>query len=416
VRRSAPGVRRNITTGVPAVGSTMSLNVGLSYCSPTSMRTATVKAVGTHIIIMEDNANPATRPTTADYQEIAATFDTLVYPAVAGNFGTPFDIDGNGRVVALYTAAVNDLSDPGSGSYVGGFFYSRDMFSTASCPGSNQGEMFYMLAADPTAIHGIDWSVQEIKDQTLGTLGHEFQHLINASRRLYGNAGDVEFETVWLDEGMAHIAEELIYYASTQHGPGENLDADAVFASATQEDRFFRFAESNFGRLREWLRFPSAGGPFSDNDELATRGATWSFLRYAADRRGGTESTLWNAMAIGPDTGMVNLAGELGTDPRPWARDWSAAMYADDAGIGAVSPYVQPSWNFRDIYQNLNYGTGFNYPLAVRNPSSGVAQSFTLFKGGAAAYVRMGVPASSFATVTTTVPGSSLGVVVVRRK
>jgi len=416
VRGRAAGARRNITTGVPAVGAVMNLNVSDFYCTPVDVRAATVRAVGTHIIILEDNANPAARPTAADYQEIAATFDTLVYPAVAGNFGAPFDIDENGRVIALYTAAVNDMSDPGSGSYVGGFFYSRDMFSTASCAGSNQGEMFYLLAADPTGSHGIDWSVAEIKEQTVGVLGHEFEHLINSSRRLYESEAQAEFETVWLDEGLAHVAEELIYYAASGRAPGQNLAAAQAFANAAQQDAFLRYAESNFGRLREWLRTPTSTGPFRSNDALSTRGATWSFLRYAADRKGGPETPLWNGLAIGPDTGVVNVAAALGTDPKPWLRDWAASMYADDAGIGATSPYTQPSWNFRDIYGNLNYGTGFGYPLAARNPTNGVAQAFTLSRGGGSAYVRMGVPAGGFAGVTSTAPGANLGVVVVRRK
>ncbi|HYJ80974.1 MAG TPA: Ig-like domain-containing protein, partial [Longimicrobiaceae bacterium] len=188
-RPGAGGPRLNITPGVPVVGATMSLNVGQGFCTPLDSRTATVRSVGTRIIIMEDNSNPAGGPSIAQYDHIAATFDSLVYPAVAGNFGAPFDIDTNSRVIALYTAAVNDLTPPASSSFVGGFFYSRDLFSTASCAGSNQGEMFYMLAADPTGTHGNVRSVAFILENTIGTLGHEFEHLINASRRTYGAGG-----------------------------------------------------------------------------------------------------------------------------------------------------------------------------------------------------------------------------------
>ena len=43
-------------------------------------------------------------------------------------------------------------------------------------------------------------------DSGFGTIVHEFQHLINASRRLYENDA-VEFEDVWLNEGLATYME-----------------------------------------------------------------------------------------------------------------------------------------------------------------------------------------------------------------
>lgn len=419
-RAPGAGPRRNITPGVPVVGAVMNLNVSQSFCTPTDIRASTVKSVGTHIILMEDNSNPSGGFTTAQYDSIAATFDTLVYPAVAGNFGAPFDTDGNSRVIALYTAAVNDLTPPASSSYIGGFFYSRDLLQTAGCAGSNQGEMFYMLAPDPTGAHGNVRSAAFVQGVTVGTLGHEFQHLINASRRTFGGGGPYPLEQVWLNEGLSHIAEEEVYYASSLHGPGENINVATITANQTQQDRFFQFAEPNLGRLRQWLLRPDTTGAFKQADNLAIRGAAWAFLRYAADRKGGIESDLWSGLAFSPDTGMTNLANRLGTDPKPWFRDWAAAQYADDAGIGASATYTQPSWNFRAIFAALDYNPGPGcscaYELATRNPANGVAEAFTLSLGAGAAYVRMGVPASAFAGVTSTAPSASLAVVVIRTK
>jgi len=420
VRGPGSGARRNITSGVPAVGTVMNLNVSQSFCSPTDIRASTVKSVGTHIILMEDNTNPSGGFTTAQYDSVAADFDAVVYPAVAGNFGAPFDIDSNSRVIALYTAAVNDLTPSGSGSYVGGFFYSRDLLTTASCAGSNQGEMFYMLAPDPTGAHGNVRSAAFVKSVTVGTLGHEFQHLINASRRTYGAGGPYPLEQVWLNEGMSHIAEEHVYYAASVHGPGENISVSTITASPAQQDFFFTYAEANLGRLRQWLLRPDTAGPFKDADNLAIRGAAWSFLRYTADRKGGIESDLWSGLAFSPDTGMTNLANRLGTDPKPWFRDWAAAMYLDDSGTSPAAIYTQPSWNFRSIFAALDYNPGPScscaYELQMRNPANGVAQNFTVSLGAGAGYVRMGVAASAFAAVSTTAPSASLAVVVMRTK
>ena len=52
--------------------------------------------------------------------------------------------------------------------------------------GSNTGEMFYLLAPDPTgAINGNVGATGFVDSVTTSVLAHEFQHLINASRRLY---------------------------------------------------------------------------------------------------------------------------------------------------------------------------------------------------------------------------------------
>ncbi|MFL5537423.1 MAG: hypothetical protein ACJ8J0_00435, partial [Longimicrobiaceae bacterium] len=83
--------------------------------------------------------------------------------------------------------------------------------------------MFYMLAPDPTGVHGNVRSVAFVGGVTIGTLGHEFQHLINASRHLYVN-GSTTFEDFFLDEGLAHEAEELVFYRASGLSPGQNID------------------------------------------------------------------------------------------------------------------------------------------------------------------------------------------------
>jgi hypothetical protein len=87
---------------------------------------------------------------------------------------------------------VNELTPANSASYVGGFFFGRDLFPVADtptlqgCAGSNTGEMFYLLAPDPAgSINGNVRRTGFVDSVTTSVLAHEFQHLINASRRLY---------------------------------------------------------------------------------------------------------------------------------------------------------------------------------------------------------------------------------------
>ncbi|MFL5381007.1 MAG: Ig-like domain-containing protein [Longimicrobiaceae bacterium] len=421
----AAGPRRAITPGVPPVGTLMTLNVETdNSCSTFDSRVGRVKAVGTRIIVMADTMNPAGGLSDAQYQALADSFDTFIYPTATANFGTPADIDGNGgRVIAFYTRAVNELTPPASSAFIGGFFFSRDLLPATSCPTSNVGEMFYMLAADPSGtVNGNERSVDFILEHTLGTLAHEFQHLVNASRRMYVNSAP-DFEEPWLDEGLAHIAEELIFYNRSGLAPGANLDASNISPSAIL-DAFFKYEEPNLGRLRHWLLAPHDNGPFQLDDDLATRGASWAFLRYAADRKGGTQSATWSALVNSNTTGLANLQNVLGTDPLPWYRDFAAAMYIDDAAGSPPAAYTQPSWNFRSLYTNLDYdptaACSCAYELAVRNPANGVGDTFTLANGGAAAYLRMGVSSGAFAGVSVlsggVAPGSTVKIAVVRRE
>ncbi|HEX5724206.1 MAG TPA: hypothetical protein VFX98_02000, partial [Longimicrobiaceae bacterium] len=427
--RTPAGARRAITPGVPAVGALMTLNVETDFaCSNADNRTGRVVAVGTSVIVMEDTMNPAGGLTTADYEAIADTFDTFIHPVITANFGAPADIDGNGRVIAFYTRAVNELTPEGSGSFTGGFVFSRDLLTAAQCATSNVGEMFYMLAADPSGeVNNNPRSVSFVLEQTVGTLGHEYQHLINSSRRIHVNTPwNGLLEEGWLNEGLSHIGEELLLYAASGFAPGANLDL-GDFGGVQQTDAFFAYAHDNFARLREWLLTPEDEGPFQldgDQPDLATRGAAWAFMRYAADRDGGAQAAFWSALINTQEIGLDNLQTVLGTDPLPWFRDWAAATYIDDAAGSPAAQYTQPSWNFRSMYSGLDFSPGpacsCAYELDPRDPANGVADAFTLVDGGAAAYARMGVAANAFAGVTIlsggVAPPGTVRVAVIRRE
>ncbi|HEX5727080.1 MAG TPA: Ig-like domain-containing protein, partial [Longimicrobiaceae bacterium] len=152
--RVAPAGMR--AQSAPSVGTRVRLNVQTnSNCDNADVRTGRVVAVSQRAVIVADSANPAGGLTPAEYGSIAASFDTLVYPVDVENFGEPEDVDDNGRVLIFYTRAVNELTPPGSGSFIAGYFFSRDLFpkrdrdNLQACEGSNYAEMFYMLVPDP---------------------------------------------------------------------------------------------------------------------------------------------------------------------------------------------------------------------------------------------------------------------------
>ncbi|MBW3654472.1 MAG: hypothetical protein KY444_00065, partial [Gemmatimonadetes bacterium] len=263
--------RSAVAQAVSAVGDIVTLNASTQACTNPNNRTGRVVAVSDRAVIVEDVSNPAGGFSAEEYRRIAVTFDTLIYPVDTRNFGDPSDIDTNSRVVIFYTRAVNELTPPNSTSFVGGFFFGRDLVPTASCATSNVAEIFYLLAPDPTgAIGGNVRTKDFVLRSTLATVAHEFQHLINSSRRLYVNNAQA-FEEVWLNEGLSHIAEELQFYQVTPLEPRQNIDVNAILASEQIREAFNTYQISNFGRYATYLDNPdtaSLRGP----DNLSTRG------------------------------------------------------------------------------------------------------------------------------------------------
>ncbi|HEV7992826.1 MAG TPA: hypothetical protein VGP25_13430, partial [Gemmatimonadaceae bacterium] len=383
-------------------------------------------AVGSKSIVLADTANPKNGFADTDYQRFAARFDTLVYPLDVGNFGAPSDIDGNGKVAVLFTKEVNGLTPANSNSFVGGFFFGRDLFPKTdpnpanACATSNEGEMFYMLVPDPAgAVNGNKHSLGFVDSLTTSVLSHEFQHLINASRRLDTTSKALAFEDKWLDEGLAHMAEELLYYRESGMQPRQNLDDAAIRVNSRATYPLWKGdASSNFGRLLDYLENPGGSSPMDSDDELATRGAAWMFLRYAADRTFPTDGNVWFRMVNSDQVGVLSVKAGLQTDPAPLFADWVLANYLDDLGISSDPRFVHKSWNYRDIFTKtfLNIPT---YPLKTTALTDNLSLNVQV-KGVSASYYRFAVATGKEALLTFAsgqgAPNSAFKFTVIRTK
>jgi hypothetical protein len=416
------------------VGDIVRVNVNdAAACTNPRYHGARVAAVGVKSIVLADTVNPSGGFTTEEYTRFAARFDTLVYPLDTDAFGAATDIDQNGKIVILFTRAVNEMTTRGSGSYVGGFFHPRDLYPatgdpTLACPASNEGEMFYLLAPDPNAEAG-DARTKEFVDRvTTATIAHEFQHLINASRRLYVNtaARDVD-ETVWLNEGLSHIAEELLYYRESKYSSRANLGGHEIYDTPGAYPIFRADGISNFSRFVSYLEDPGGNSPVAVNDALATRGATWSFLRFAVDQLYPADGAVWSRFDNSTTSGLGTLAFALGpVDLTALFRNWALANYVDDRGIAGIDPsYTHKSWNARSVYTTVfgSYaGTVFtpgDYPLAVTLLTEAASARMTV-RGASASYVRFGVRGGHEALLSlasgAAAPDPALQLLIVRTK
>lgn len=414
-RAERSGLAAAVQPRVATVGELLTLNANAgNACTNPDNRTGRVVAVGTRSIIVADTTNPSGGYTDAEYTAIAATFDTLVYPLATDAFGTPTDISGYGKVILFYTRAVNALTPRNAQFVIGGFFFARDLYpKTASgglvaCAASNVAEMFYLLVPDPSgSINGNVRTKDVVTRLNLGTVTHEFQHLINSSRRLYVNAGATPSEEVWLDEGLSHVAEELLFLRVAGFASRQNLTIGAITASPQLQSNFNEFASQNFARLYRYLQNPEANSPYAPNDSLATRGAIWHFLRYAAGRQPATdEAAFFRALVNSTTAGLANLTARIpGGQFDAYLRDWAVATLADDfsttvtAGLGPA--YRIPAWNFRSVFPALRIGGAplGVYPLVTRTITSGTQQVVSL-AGGTSSHIRVGVPAGQSAVLS----------------
>jgi hypothetical protein len=407
-----------------AVGDYVRLNARTDAACDTTTdgyRVGRVAAVSNRAVVVADTGNPAGGFSDADYANIAAAFDTLVHPVDVRHFGEPTDLDQNGRVVIFYTRAVNELTPPNASYLIGGFFWNRDLFPRAggqnACPGSNDGELVYMLAPDPQGqINGNRRSRESVYGGTVAVIAHEFQHLINASRRLYVlKAVDSYDEVTWLNEGLSHVAEELSFYQAARlspagqpgQSPRGRLTIAALRNQAGALAALNTYNAQNLSRFSRYLRATADSSPYANNDGLATRGAMWAFLRYAADRTGQPDSVLLRRLVNSAQLGHENLAAATGAGAAlpDWFRDWAVANYADalspnDARLGYAS------WQFRGTLPGLSSNNG-QYPLATRPLAAGRAESVVL-GGGTSAYFPFTVPAGGSATVRTRGAGTAL--------
>jgi len=396
---------------LPAVGSLLTVNAQpRDACANPIARTGEVMAVSQGAIVLADTARPANGLSQSDFQHFAVAYDTLVTRVVYRNFGQPTDLDGNNRVILFFTPEVNRLTPAGSERFIGGFFYSRDLFPRTStprlqaCPTSNVGEVLYLMVPDPAGtINSNARSIDFVRRNAVATIAHELQHLVNASRRIHTLqlSGSQIFEEVWLNEGLSHMAEELLFFEVSGLSPRSNLGLQELQSAAGPAiEAVNAYHVSNIQRYRRFLEQPETHSPFDSVDNLEARGAAQQLLRYATDRDPGSDEAFFRALVDGPAVGWANLAARVGGEQtlRQWIADWSVANYADSRVPGIAQEYRLRSWSHPSLFQGLQVTT---FPIRTRSLVPATPVSIEL-KAGGAAYARFSVPGPSVARITVT--------------
>jgi hypothetical protein len=397
---------------IPAVGDRLNLKIPdgstTDLCNNFIRTQAVVASVSRRAILAVDTLDgpPVTLFTQAQLDSITAEYDNITYPTDSSYFGVPTDVDANGHVIILFTGQINKLTPAGQSSFIGGFFFAGDFFPTTGtqpntfCPQSNGAEIFYLLAPDPTGKFGNIRSTSSVRQGTRGTIAHEFQHMINAGNR-YLDPNHCCFESTWLDEALAHFAEDAVGrvqrgFTDLQTLTLADLNPPGNPAAANDFNAFFF---QNFARLTYWMQRPdtSSGISAHADQNLSSRGAAWSIVRYSADNYSGDNPRAFaRKLAAGPDTGTKNLSVSASTPLDTIVAGWLVANYADHLGIAGLDPKYQfKSYNFRNIMPSVARSvTGAQtavYPLQVIPIGSGTDNISSTNRTGSGTYYRLNV-------------------------
>ena len=358
---------------VPVVGQRVSYDFACVSNQDFPNAPATVAGVVRHVsdraVIVEDVA-AGQAFTLSEYQQIGTAFDEVIYDTDVAYFGEPADIDSNGgRVVLLYTAGVNRLSDDYTESFIAGFTCPLDLGASSG----NRAEMFYLMVPDPngefTSGEGDGISKDQVRRITDNTVAHEFQHLINAQR---GNGGA---QDVWLNEGLSHLAEEIVGHAVNGFQPGTALGSEDFLGSQARVDVFNKYYLNNWFNLSQYLGAPAdTAALLNSSDPLdfntfRMRGAAWSFVRYLLDRfDDGTAAEAARTRTLIASSSADSrqaISDVFGESFDRLATQWSMMLVsADRDDVTVPRDFGLPSYQIREIFDS-------RVGLAVNPPSGG---------------------------------------------
>ncbi len=383
-QRAAPGVGDTLDFTF-AVGEGLSVS-----CQDTSRRAAgVVRAAGDRVLLVEDTLAPDRGFQDETWARLGEEFDEVVFPTDSAFFGGPADLDGNGRVVLLFSPRVNALTPRNAEARVGGFFLPLDLVDSGdpegsglrgpngeTCPASNEGEVLYLAVPDPAGDFSrpLDRSAAQRLARSIAS--HELEHLLSAEQRLvFGSGGFEDLGATWLQEGLAHFAEEIVGLRLADLPARSNLGWDDVTGDRQGLELFNTFHLNNFARLNFYLLDPAGAPTLADTDPgglegLRMRGFAWALVRWLTERVGpAEEAELTRSLSDGGSghaSGAENVLQAAGGSWDALLADFLLALGLDDAGLeGEAAGRGIATWDLRDVFAELssNPGTRSNFPL-----------------------------------------------------
>jgi len=247
-------------------------------------------------------------------QDLIVTFDDKIYPLTSGHVGRARDVDGDGRFTILLSSWLDHL---GGGRYpVDGFVRVADLDPAYRSPFGNKCDMMYLNTALKTGPH------------LRTVLAHEYMHAVVFTKKTLRGSRDGRpalEEEGWLDEAMAHLAEDLHGFSMS------NIDY-RVSAFLTSPESYQLVVDDYFAADL----FRSHGN----------RGSTYLFLRWCADRYG---SDLLAELVHSDLRGAASLEAVTGATFADLFRRWSLALFTS-----GLEPAQEKATSLEDGFRSIN--------------------------------------------------------------
>jgi hypothetical protein len=202
-----------------------------------------------------------------------------------------------------------------------GFVWSLDLVPRTLVATSNEAEIFYGIAPDPSGIYGRVYTKTEASNDYRALMAHELTHVIQAGQYWYGPAGR---KKTWEQEGGATLSEQLVGFKANGYTFGQNLGLTAYrngeewFSDWVTDLAFYFGYRSPTTRTTgapeqcTWIGRPSEGnsGPCLNEDRMVY-GVPATLLRFVLDEYGATypggEQALMRQIVASGETGYLSL-------------------------------------------------------------------------------------------------------------
>lgn len=199
--------------------------------------------------------------------KLAQEFD-YHYTSMTNIYGTHSDIDANGKIIIL----LMDINKTkGGSSQVLGYFNPSDMH------GNNKGEILYMDLIN----------ANDNTDKAIGTIIHEFQHLINYSYVISGERNEM---SSWLNEALSE-------------------STSILFNKTTAESRINEFNKINYYCFYTW-NAPKQRVTNGNDDKVTTNGLfnypSASVFMHWLYQKNGSNDSIFKTIASSKELGDYN--------------------------------------------------------------------------------------------------------------
>ncbi len=253
--------------------------------------------------------------------------EALIIPRTHAIWGYQADVDADGRVAILLSQTINEEGRAlGFFNQADFFKYNNDISSDAYNPASNEMDILY--AAIPVSETDSAYSAESI----IVTIGHELTHAANFTNktwtRIAAGGSVVPYEELFLDEGLAHLSENLTGCGIS----GGNILFFNLFLNDTASYSFCDvnvIGQSDSAGMRgamtlfmSWLFWKKGGMSWdTDNSALVTDAGGIEFLQKLVRSESVGWDSIGNAYGKPTDVLFMEMLYEMNCcriDPQPY--------------------------------------------------------------------------------------------------